>query len=251
MFSFFGSKGIKFYPVILIRQDILDSLNLVDSSFNKIISSNTLRFNWYSQAQFHSDPEKVPLKRMISERVRHAYKIQNKPCPEKPWESILLGNDVFKWVLDGTLYRPRDLIQLFSLMRDAHPDQGTINSEEYTRIYRNEFSLFLIREWENELMAFLNATEIKVTLSALRSTDSEVFKFDAFKKSLSKMGVQNPDKILSLIYKAGMISNVVEENGVRKYNWIYRSENPDNDFIDYDGSLIAHRCIKRTGFFSR
>lgn len=261
LFTTFGTNGVKFYPVVLIRQDILESLNTVDGSFNKIISSNTLMYNWYRQSIASTDPEKVPLKRLVNERILHAYATANMPAPSSPIDK-LLGDafpegtkDPFKVALHGTLFRPRDLVQLFSYLGAASTGRSTITRDVYTRVYRDEFSPFVIREWENELMAFLTPNEIKVILAACKSIDNETFSTATFRERLAKFQVKkSAEEVLSRLHQSGMISNIqIDNDGKKKYNWIYRSESRDNDYVDFDMPLAVHPCLKesfkRRGFF--
>jgi hypothetical protein len=253
LFTEFGTCGVKFYPVILIRLDILESLNTIDSSFNKIISSNTLMYNWYRQSLAYLDPEQIPLRRLIKQRIDHAYRMHSQTAPPDAVTGILSeafvdSKDPFKQLLQITLFRPRDLIQFFGSLAAASPGRTTVSRDTYLRVYRNEFIPFVIREWENELMAFLTASEIKVIVAACKNIEGDTFTKDQFKERLARFSIKKAvEEVLSRLYQAGMISNVRSDSeGKRIYNWIYRSENAEDDHVDFDLPFIVHPCLRES-----
>lgn len=78
----FNFHGLRFIPIILIRHDILEPLNLGDANLHKAISNNTQKFNWFAYAESIDDrPDIQPLWSVLTERIRWSYLKHKKDGP--------------------------------------------------------------------------------------------------------------------------------------------------------------------------
>lgn len=95
--------------VVFLRSDIYDTLQFNDSD------------------KFHSLEERIEwdkqrLKWLITLRARTSTGLKGKPEPDEIWQTFfspkINGKDSFEFLIDRTLMRPRDLIQLCNLCKD-------------------------------------------------------------------------------------------------------------------------------------
>ena len=109
--------------LIFLRDDIGRRLGGIDYDKNKIFGSYEYRINWYNYNDAKYDEKKLLLRKFINKRIGINFNVHGIPYNEEdPWVT-LVDNSVceaynnktaFKYILDFTFYRPRDLINFFN-----------------------------------------------------------------------------------------------------------------------------------------
>jgi len=106
--SDFAEKQCQTHIVLFVRDNIYRSLSYFDRDFSRHIEGSTLRLNWDDESLLH----------LISSRLRHSLELESIESNIKVWNrfaySDLKNKDGFKFCLNYTLYRPRDLIVLLN-----------------------------------------------------------------------------------------------------------------------------------------
>lgn len=117
--TYFPNRDIRI--LLMLRDDIAMQLDGVASDSNKIISSYKYRLQWYDSVKEAAD-ENSKLRKFINKRIEIGFdKLGIKYDRQDPWRSLVDettigeydGKSAFKFVLDCTFYRPRDLVALF------------------------------------------------------------------------------------------------------------------------------------------
>jgi hypothetical protein len=160
--------------IVLLRDDIKRSVIRSNTDTAKIFSSYEINLNWYRSNDVINENESA-LKNFINRRIRYNFTSNELPFNEEdPWQSLfaidLYGNKTsFKYILDYTFYRPRDLILFFNkigLDEYSYPlDKKTVNT--------------LIKKMVQDI-----AQEIKNEL-AITFTKMEIFSIFDFFRSIS------------------------------------------------------------------
>lgn len=145
--------------IVFLREDIADILkdNYPDS--NKILSSYDIRINWYSQQMYKAyDDHNIPLRMFIDDRIALRSKGLLPDSDKNAWEKFFSRDfmDSFKYILNHTLYRPRDLILLMNTFGEDHyvlpVDFQTANAvlrkyvKKFASEVRNELTLHFSKE---------------------------------------------------------------------------------------------------------
>lgn len=245
----FNSEGLLYIPIILIRQDILNRLNIGDANLHKIISNNTQKFDWFSNSSMRSN-YKTPLLTMVSQRIKYSYQKAGLSIPVDPAVSIFdddfynwaYNGQVFKFILDGTLYRPRDIITIYNALRADFPNHNQVSREEYARTYRKRYSFEKMREWEGELKASLGDNEVRSIMAFFKTALSRPFTLGEVANYL-KSNDEVAHRCLEACYEAGMVANIHEVSGQRQYNWVFRTEEEEAIFRP-EMPLVVHQLVK-------
>ena len=110
--------------LVFIREDICKQIVNRYNDSAKIIQSNNIPINWYLPPAEIGNEDETPLKKLADRRIRIAFEktglsiLNNK----SPWdclieENCLYSGSSFKYVLDHTFYRPRDIVTFLDAVR--------------------------------------------------------------------------------------------------------------------------------------
>lgn len=111
--------------LVFIREDICKHIVNKYNDSAKIIQSNNIPINWYFPPAEFSDENKIPLKKLADRRIKIAFEKTNRfIAPNRsPWESLIeesyshYNGSSFKYILDYTFYRPRDIVTFLDAIR--------------------------------------------------------------------------------------------------------------------------------------
>ena len=153
--------------LVFLRDDMR---NVIASKYNdsgKIFLSYEIMLQWYNHKLLKSNENDIPLKRLTNRRLTVNFKNAGIPFNEyNPWETLFAPTygdkytdfkPSFKYILDFTLYRPRDIIVFLSAITEDNYEIP-INFESLKKIlfkYINK----LRTEIESELSLFFNEAE--------------------------------------------------------------------------------------------
>lgn len=110
--------------LIFIREDVSKHIVSKYSDSAKIINSNIIPINWYQPPTDMGYENNIPLKKLADKRIQIAFdKLGIKINSNKsPWsclidDSISYNGSSFKYILDYTFYRPRDIVTFLDAVR--------------------------------------------------------------------------------------------------------------------------------------
>jgi hypothetical protein len=101
--------------LLFIRDDIAEKLKVRFPDAFKLVDGYQIKIAWYSPELFKQNQEdQIPLRQLVNRRIDDNLRNLGHPYDTKdPWSS-LFADDIyptsFKFVLDYTFYRPRDLV---------------------------------------------------------------------------------------------------------------------------------------------
>ncbi|XZG71607.1 P-loop ATPase, Sll1717 family [Chitinibacteraceae bacterium HSL-7] len=204
--EFFAKNNLESKVVILLRDDISRLISTHSSDTAKIFSSYSTKINWYQDEYHKSNPETdLHIREFINTRIQHALESQDAEFSAKdPWCELVEDpfrtsnhgeqptKTSFKYILDHTFFRPRDLILFFKPLQ-SHTYKTPIEKSDINHLI-GRYCEEVINELKNELSCFYSPTQIYNIFSALGSMSA-----------LCKSSVNN-----SIEYKQAMA--VVEEN---------------------------------------
>lgn len=164
-------KGTSAKVLVFLRDDIQWIIESYHADTAKIFSSYGIALKWYDHWQFKNDENSIPLKKFINRRIAINFDEHKVFYDEfDPWKTLISETDIgtsdkssFKFILDHTFYRPRDLILFFK----------SIGSSDYFYPLSNDVVIELIKEYckenvnelKNELSLFFTAEEIRYLFS--------------------------------------------------------------------------------------
>lgn len=236
--------------LLFLREDICDSIipNFPDSS--KIFSSYDINLNWYSQYLFSTGNEcEIALKRLVNKRIELNFNNHKIQYSGDPWDYLFQptcvpyynGKTVFKYLLDFTFYRPRDIITFLSTMSNEDY-QYPIDRETFKLMLRKYISN-TVNEVKNELRLYFNESDIIIIFSEIlpELSNNPSLTIASFKTMLTKYALS--------------IDSESTFNHLVSYSILAYKDSYDNIYVSYrdkvafeklnkDYSYIAlHKCI--------
>ena len=210
--------------IILLRDDIAMQLDGIAPDKNKIFSSYEYKLQWYNTIKEASE-EKSKLRLFINKRIAIGLKAKKIKYDENdPWSSLIddrphekyKWKTAFKYILDCTLYRPRDLVAFFSDIGDCdyHIPLSPIEVSKCLRRYVG---------W--------NAREIKDELSNMYSKKQIDSIFSIFRFVANSNVSVNYDMLLDLFLK-----NELSEDDLLlliDYNLFVPKDDTDRQYFSY------------------
>ena len=213
---------------------------------NKIFSTYSKELKWYDHNGYKNRETDTILRQFINKRIEQNFKRYKIAfLAADPWCSLFANNEdcyggktAFKFILDYTFYRPRDLI-LFcnNIGKNAYylPIKGKIVKQLI-----HQYAIDNVREIKDELAIYHCyspdiVTKIFVVLKALTSYQYSGFSKETINAKLQELGLT--DEILSLLIEYSLIIPYDAQTG--KYYIKYRETNID-DFV-IEGSNIQYK----------
>jgi hypothetical protein len=187
-------KETKARVLLFVRDDVRSVLSSYGTDTAKIFSSYGIELDWYDHEVYKYDENTIKLKRFINKRIGlnfQAHEISFNA--EDPWATLFReyspsysGKTSFKYLLDYTFYRPRDLILMFQpLGQNDHrfplePDTVKLLLKNYVdnavNEIKSELLIYFTQEEVSKLFTKFEALSrmYKVTKDVLLQTLSEV-----------------------------------------------------------------------------
>lgn len=232
--------------LIFIRDDIKKNIITKYPDSAKIFASYEINISWYNDSNIINESDNS-LKKLANKRIEINFNNYNINTGGDPWGS-LISNDIsyshykssFKYILDFTFYRPRDIITLLTTI-SKNNYQIPIQNRDLRQIIDNYISTN-VKEIKSELSLHFNEDEKNIIFR-------DVFPLIISEKYLTY------DKLLNKIEKFSFLldsSNVIDllleyslivyQNGNGDLFFNYR-ENNEIDKSNNRMYLTLPKCI--------
>lgn len=169
----------------------------------------------------------------------------------KPWESFVDESEFeawrsnskssFKYVIDHTFFRPRDLILFF---KDLNKYKFPIPlSKESINILIGNYANEMFLEIQNELSAMYSALETNKIINALRNfLDKRPFTYQELLYALEEQKIEGTlDDIIDELFYYSLIGNI-NDNG--EVSFKFRENGGDTCLINRNENFILHNMLK-------
>ncbi len=146
--------------------------------------------------------------------------------------------NVFRYMVDRSFHRPRDLIQFSKKIQEQVKTQLTYKEVKSAERY---YSLWLLSELENEIA--YRFPDIEILYEFLRLFGKSHFSFkdfrDKYKKYISKIGIDE-EELIHLLYDTGMVLNLDVRSHPYEFYSIIRNE---RSRFNRDLQIVLHRGV--------
>ena len=230
--------------LVFIRKDIND---IIISKYNdsaKLINSYGIDINWYCN---DFSENRIPLKKMANKRVELNFKRLNIPySTNDAWSSLIPQNwneynkSSFKYVLDFTFYRPRDII---TFLDTISKDDYNYPIDHYTlRRILKKYIQIVITEIKSELSLYFSDEEKELLFSQVFSfiANNNNIKLEDIKELISSFGFDiASEKVVDILLAYNLLI-YKQENGNLIIN--YR----EDDLGSYNKEklyICLHKCL--------
>lgn len=243
-----GRNGIDSKVLVLLRDDIVKSV-IYNADTGKIINGYSISLNWYEDI-YKNQETRLLLRKFINKRIsvnfqKKGYVINN---INDAWtsfvdeRSFVGGKSGFKYIIDYTFFRPRDLVLFFndiSYLKLSLPlSQYTIKTELLGR-----YSVAMIRDIKGELSISYNSKIIEATFDALRSfSNRDPFMYNDLRQELINSGIEvaSVDEVISTLFGYSLIGNFEPGN----VSFKFREGSAENIELDKNMHFILHYVLQ-------
>ncbi|WP_196890098.1 P-loop ATPase, Sll1717 family [Aureivirga sp. CE67] len=206
--------------LIFIREDIRNSLlsNYADSA--KIFNSYEIIINWYVH---NYDENELPLKKMINKRIKINFERNNIVIKneEDPWNDLFFpaiynNKTSFKYVLDFTFYRPRDIITFLNIVAEENYEVPI--QPIYLKKILKKYIKKNILEIKSELSLFFNFEQREVIFKELfqfmLNKSDGLSKNDILEKIENLKVFDSPSLVLDILIQYSLIVIIDDQNNL-------------------------------------
>lgn len=239
--------------ILLLRDDICKHL-IHSADTAKLFSSYEVVIKWYED--IHRNNElKIKLKQFIVNRLKKNFEYLKIPITKNDvWASFVNEDEFqeygygynnktsFKYLIDHTFYRPRDIILLF---KDISSKNYSLPlSKNNINDLIGNYSQDIIKELYNEMSIAFTKNEIDRifgVLENLSKLQKPLFSYNEIEKALLNQSLVNASEIIDTLFDYSLIGNQDEEGNV---TFKYREKGMDFYSVNKNQNFIPHYILK-------
>lgn len=233
-----NEKKIKI--LILIREDILSMVN--DPDLNKIIQDGALYLSWGDNLE--------DLRKLVDLRfgVNGLEEEKASKCWDELFPPKIRNKKSWDYVLDYTLYKPRDVLQFLKYCQITYPNNEKLTISETLSVLKIYSNKYFIEEMKNELSGFIDDELINEIPSVFRKLGGRGFSLIEIQKLANEnnfkqeVSIDETKMLLLYLFEAGYIGQLVDNGKNRKRSVIFKYRNPTAR-IDYYQQFITHQGL--------
>jgi len=245
--EFFKDTNTKI--LIFLRDDIKKIIELHNGYSAKIFSSYEININWYDHQSFKSNENQTQLKKFINKRIELNFQANKISFDNSnAWNRLIEedtysynGKSSFKYIIDFTFYRPRDLILFFN----------PIGKEDYlfpmkgstVKALLKKYFIENVSELRNEISIYFEPIAIQQLLDSLKSLthSGSSYNYDLLSRKLSGCcNSKSVDEIINILWQYSII---IPKDSDGKLYFNYR-ENSHLDTINLkEWNFTLHKNI--------
>ena len=212
-----SDNGIDIHIIAAIRSEVLRNVRSAGHELTKPIEDRGIEINWFQRGGDYTDN---PLLTIIENKICASEQMSNFPPSKNIWEEYFCkeinGEETRKYILNNSLYRPRDVIRMMS---SIHNQIGT--SERFTQEVfdkaQQEYSELMWTEIKDELRLSFSESEVEA-IFVLLNRITMPFSYDSLTQRVKQLGKFYPNmptllenstltQVLNKLYELGVIGN--------------------------------------------
>lgn len=244
-------KHNKARVLVFLRDDVSDAICELYTDTAKIFSTYEIKLNWYNHKSYvDNNEDEIPLKKLANKRIEINFKRNNLPYSDNPWDDLFKNEDYnengyfkssFKYILDFTFYRPRDLITfLMILSRDNY--SFPLSKSSVKAVLKKYISVN-ITEIKSELNLFFTEKDINKLFQIIFPyviREQDVSKQKVLELIDANDFVLESNKVFDILIKYSLIL-FVDNKGLIYFN--YRDNSNIGNINAVDLHLTLPKCI--------
>ena len=235
--------------MVLLRNDIAKHM-MYFADTAKMLSSYSVELKWFEEIYNGGNETEAMLRKFINRRIKLNFQRKNiiLNTPNDAWLSFIderqnprSDKSFFKYIIDHTFYRPRDLILLFK-------DLGTLKyniplGRDSIQKLLNSYSVEMVKEIKNELSFNYRKPAIDSIFSILKMHgDRKPFSYATLFHELSTLGFRgDEDNLIATLFDYSLIGN---KSTNREISFKCREKGADVSELDKDIPIILHYLLQ-------
>lgn len=212
-----SEKGMNIHIFAAIRSEVLRNVRSAGYELTKPIEDRGIEINWFQKGGSYTESQLLT----IVENKIHASEQINGCLPSKNiWKEFFCdevnGEETRRFILNNSLYRPRDIIRLMLTVHDHIGDAKRFTQEMFDKA-QQDYSELMWTEIKDELRLSYSENEVNAIFNLLNRITMP-FSYDSLIERIQMLGKFYPDmptlldnskltQILNKLYELGVIGN--------------------------------------------
>ncbi|OXA85487.1 P-loop ATPase, Sll1717 family [Flavobacterium hercynium] len=249
--DFFGKNDLNCKVVILLRDDIKRIVVKYNADTAKLFSSYEIPLTWYEHENFKTNENTVGLKQLINKRIAINFERENiEYLKNDPWSTLIktdyqYNGSSFKYVIEHTFFKPRDLILFFKAL-PQHAFKIPLNYNDVQKLLYSYIEEQML-EVRNELSSIFNPDDITTIFIALKNLkQQQPLEMNDLIEELIELDLQyDPMMTLLHLFNYSLIGNIENiENGQTMIYFKHREKRGEPLKINFEANFIYHKILE-------
>ncbi|HEM3598258.1 TPA: hypothetical protein U1C22_001259 [Streptococcus suis] len=224
---------------LVIREDIIDMLQPEANNLNKQIADCSIRIDWFLSV--YDSPQMHPLMIMILHKIKNSGESFKDSTLNDIFQEIFEPG-VFKFLLDRSFGRPRDIVRFLNFYKESFPRDSRITISNLQRVEQG-YSKWFYDELLNEIAISNNKSDIKEILTYISKRGYGSFTYQKLFDYIVKDTGQQKEgllEVLSVMRDYGIIGVI---NSQKKVDFTYRMGLSTR--VNQTTKFILHNGLKK------
>lgn len=236
--------------ILLLRSDIIDSLQTKSSNINKIIIDSQILLNWIGKIDCNK-PENNPLFDLILTKIKNSNK---KLCDKTTGEIYDIffpkkidGINTVRYIFRRSHGRPRDVVNLLNIVKK---DNGNATSfeEQFFKSAEKEYSKCFKDDLKNEVSLYYDSNIINSCFKLITLIGKTIFSLEEAQNVIDEckdeiVPVIDAKEFINIMYDVGAIGNYRKVEGKSMYAFKYREDGAESP--DYRYLFTVHQGLRK------
>ncbi|MBB2181447.1 hypothetical protein H0486_00875 [Lachnospiraceae bacterium MD1] len=246
--------------IVLIRQDILSTLNSNSHNISKLLQDSTIYLNWLIKME--GKPSDNPLIDLVITKIQRSnqrlWEYKKEEIFKMFFPDKIMKKPTLTYLYENSFGRPRDIVNYLEIIRQEFPDKTSFEASCFTAM-EMRYSTRFLEELQNELYIHYPREFINECIKVFDLLHRVTFQKEHVEQVLTEYGNQlthlkDASEFIGCMYKFGAIGMRIKVDIVSKKNkskqtgykcyWGYREDGRVNP--DYNAEFIIHYGLKKS-----
>ena len=212
-----SEKGINIHVIAAIRSEVLRNVRSAGYELTKPIEDRGIEINWFQKGGSYTENQLLTI---VENKIHASEQITGFQASNNIWEEYFCGKvngeETRKFILNNSLYRPRDIIRLMLAVHDYIGTAEKFTQEMFDKA-QQDYSELMWTEIKDELRLSYSEDEVNAIFTLLYRI-AMPFSYDSLTSRIQMLGKFNPNfptlldnskliEILNKLYELGVIGN--------------------------------------------
>lgn len=236
-----GEGNTSFFIYASVRSEIMEEVNRIGPETKRDVTDFGVTISWDAPASLG----KHPILKVIEAKITASEQENGVSISEDVWRkyfpSNIFGREIRQYLLDISMFKPRNLVRRLRLAQDNQVSSGPLQEDAF-KLSSSKFSGEVWGEMEEELLASYNPKQVRA-IKAVLSGFEKVFTIVQLRNRIDQLSAYDPNvsnqirsmgvaQLATDLYRVGAIGNIFRasrenrSNNVRHDNrdrWIFRN----------------------------
>lgn len=212
-----SQKGMDIHIFAAIRSEVLRNVRSAGYELTKSIEDRGIEINWFQKGGSYTESQLLTI---VENKIHASERINGFHSTSNIWEEYFCGEvngeETRKFILNNSLYRPRDIIRLMLAVHDNIGQSKKFTQEMFDKA-QQDYSELMWTEIKDELRLSYSEDEVNAIFTLLNRITIP-FSFDSLIERVQKFEKFYPNfptlldnskliEILNKLYELGVVGN--------------------------------------------